>query len=273
MYTEFKSSTSWLLFLDTPVTTTVEIRASDDSLLTIPVATQLSQTSTHTPVAPPTSMTLLRKCGVSPNPESVCHYQGYTYVGCDRCVDRISEDGRVHKAFLTIYGYASGLTVHKHILYVLVGKPGIHFWVQKHELSGKLISSWGTSISYVYYNKLNIVSDKVIIPDPSKNQLVVFSLTGDLLKQIRCDLCTGNSVALSAAGDNSVVMAVEKNDIVFRINIDNENVLWTSNYVVEPATVTWFKNRYTLVMKSKNNKDKRICILDIDTGLQHVCVS
>ena len=132
---------------------TVEIRASDDSLLTIPLTTPMSQTSSRTLVAQPTSIALLRERAVSLYPESVCHYQGYTYVGCDGCVDRISENGQVHKRFLEIDQYASGLTVHKHILYVLVGNPGMNFRVEKYKLSGKMIRSWDTSIGYVDYNK------------------------------------------------------------------------------------------------------------------------
>ena len=267
MYTELKSLTLWLLFLDIPVTTTVEIRASNGSLLTIPLTTPLSHTSALTTVVPPTSTTLLRKFEVSSNPESVCHFQGYTYVGCVGCVDRISEDGQVHKAFRTIDRYASGLALHEHILYVLVGKPGMQFWVQKHELSGIMISSWGTSIGYVNYNELKVVGDKIIIPDSLKKQLVVFSLTGNLLKQIPCNVCTGYRIKMCAVEENSVVIAVEDNDTVFRINTDNENVLWTSNYVAGPAAVACYKSRYILVTKSKNNKERRIWILDMNTGL------
>ena len=210
-------------------------------------------------------MTLLRKCAVSANPESVCHYQGYTYVGCDGCVDRISEDGRLHKAFLTIDGFASDLAVHEHILYVLVGKSGGQFCVLKHEVSGKLINTWGTSISSVDYNKFNVVGDKIIIPDPLENQLVVYTLGGQRVKRIPCELCSGQCVKICAVGDNSVVVAVEDSSSIFRIDIESENVLWTSNYVVEPAAVACYKSRYILV--TKYNTDTRIWRLDIDTGL------
>ena len=116
-------------------------------------------------------MTLLRKCKVSSGPESVFHYQDYTYVGCVGCVDRISEDGQVNRGFLTIDKYASSVAVHKHILYFLVGKDGMSFCVQKHELSGKMISSWHTYMRYINFNALQVIGDKIIIPDPSKKQL------------------------------------------------------------------------------------------------------
>ena len=176
-----------------------------------------------------------------------------------------TEDGQVHKRFLKIDGYACDLTVHKHILYVLVGKLGRHFLVQKHELSGKMMSSWETSIGYVDYNELQVVCDKIIIPDPSKKQLAVYTLIGECVEHIPCQLCTGECVKICAVGDNSVVVAVEDSSSIFRIDIESENVLWTSNYVVEPAAVACYKSRYILV--TKYNTDTRIWILDIDTGL------
>ena len=87
---------------------------------------------------------------------------------------------------------------------------------------------------------------KVIVPDPSLNHLVVYTLTGDLFKRIPCDFCIGKCVKMCIGGVNSVVVSLRDSNAVFKLNIEIGEVLWKYQ-VCKPRGVACFKNRYILI--------------------------
>ena len=274
---------SYISFPDTVLEATIQIQKTSEFSLTIPKPTkpnpvkQSKRSDKTNPIPerrapqlitnPLTSIAFVTEYTGYIEVKSVCHYKQYTYVGREEGVDRISDDGQVQKGFINVGDqYCESITVHDDRLYILVTLDFDECYsIQIHDLSGKLIGSWATSIEYkTQFNKQCIVDNKLIIPDPSNEQLVVFSLTGDIIKHIPCDLCTGSQVAMTVGGDNSVILSVKGGNIVFRINIDSGEMMWVSNHVKRPQGVVCYKNRYVLV--TNYGSETRIWILDINTG-------
>ena len=240
------------------------VKQSKRSDQTNPIPTRLEPQSITNH---PTSIEFVTEQRSLSRVKSVCHYKQYTYVGRYGYggVERISDGGQVQKSFIDVGDqYCESITVRDDRLYILIGYWDQCYKVHIYDLSGKLMGSWTTSIGYRTFNKHCIVDNKLIIPDPSNKQLVVFSLTGDIIRRIPCDLCTDGEVATNVGGDNSVIVSVQGGNKVFRINIDSGEVMWVSNRVTRPQGVVCFKNRYVLV--TNYGSETRIWILDINTG-------
>ena len=238
------------------------VKQSKHSDQTNPIPTRLEPQSI---INHPTSIEFVTEQRSLSRVKSVCHYKQYTYVGRYGYVGRISDGSHVQKSFIDVgTQYCESITVHDDRLFLLIGYQDQCYKIHIYDLSGKLIGSWTTSIEYRTFNKHCIVDNKLIIPDPSNKQLVVFSLTGDIIKHIPCDLCTGSQVAMTVGGDSSVIVSVDNISSVIRINIDSGEVMWVSNHVRKPQGVVCYKNRYVLV--TNYGSETRIWILDINTG-------
>ena len=142
------------------------------------------------------------------------------------------------------------------------------FSIQIHKLTGNLIRSFVTEASSQigYFRrdfKLGVLPENIILIAGS-GQLVLYSQTGELLSRTPCELCTGEYIGMAIVGDDSVVLAVRDSNTVFRIDVVNGEVMWTSKHVKVPEGVVCYRNRYVLVTNC--NPDTWIWILDADTG-------
>ena len=116
-------------------------------------------------------------------------------------------------------------------------------------MTGTLRRSWKHSCLSKYYNKLRVVSDKVVVSSAQDQALTVYDLQGQIVKQIKCPGISDNRRAMAVCGDNSVIVSDFGTNSVFRVNIDSCEVLWTSKRVQYPEGVVCYKNRYALVIK------------------------
>ena len=66
------------------------------------------------PRSPPTGLQLVEKVEIDSNITTICHYNGYTYVGqTSGAIDRIDEHGNVDKASLNLPAWSC------HLLYTI----------------------------------------------------------------------------------------------------------------------------------------------------------
>lgn len=197
---------------------------------------------------------------------SVCSYQGKTYLGLYQRVDVIEGDNQSRKKFKTATDWVHSVAVYKDRLYTLVyGNPYI---VTVHDLTGKLISSWTHSdiTQFFCFNKLTIVNNQIVIPDRQNKMLVVYSLTGEVQKQIECNLLRASSVSLCAAKSYSVVVSDLESSKVFKVNLSSGEVEWISERVTKPLGVTYYRQNKVLVTNT-STACTRVWILDGETGI------
>jgi len=106
------------------------------------------------------------------------------------------------------------------------------------------------------------VNEKVVVPDGAS--LTLYTLQGQLLKQITVPGMSTNCKAVAVCGDDSVILSDCGTSSVHRVNIDSGEVMWTSKHVNEPLGVVCYKDRYVLI--TNWNTETKIWILDVDTG-------
>ena len=202
--------------------------------------------------------------------ESVCHYGRFTYAGRENAVDKINPDGTVESSFITVDGYSGGIAVLDEKIFVLVQSLG--YRVQVHNRSGHLIRSWNTDEENATFNKLTVIGDKVVVPEPSSKQFVVYRFDGKVQRVVECHLLRKSSVFGSAVSltsteshkSHKTIACAKLTGTVFRIDIESGEVVWESTHVKDPQGIACYKDRYVLV--TNRNQYTRIFILDINTG-------
>jgi len=206
----------------------------------------------------PKQLTALHTVYVSDRCNSVCSYQGNTYVGIwGGRVEMIDENNQLSQVFARIDDPVQSVAVYKDRLYTLVsGNP---YTVTVHNLTGNLITSWTHADDKNRYSKLGIVSDQVVIPDRGNKRLTVYSLTGEVIKHIQCPLLSPNWVSMCAIDNLSVVVSDYDSSKV----ISSGEVEWTSQDVPKPQGVAYYAGR---VFATNRHNTTRVWILDVNTG-------
>ena len=214
-------------------------------------------------------------------PEAVCYHQNYIYVGTSRDVFKIStKHEEVPQPYIRFtQEQKSGVTsvaTSGNQLYILVGITNSNFKVQVHQIATKgsrgagdesMIRQWQTDVPYVQFNKLRVMNDEVIVPDPVNKRFKIYKISGDSKKQFPCDLLAPGCVSMDVSGNDCVVATVKSTGTVFRFNMKTGNVMWKTA-LKEPEGVACYKDSYVLV--TNKNVDNRISILDMYTGKYHV---
>jgi len=213
----------------------------------------------------PNSLKLLQSVDVSNLCYSVCSYEGNTYVGLHGGrVARVDENYNVTLSFVTVNDYVFGLTAYKDQLYSLVRVGSNNWKVEVNDFSGNQVTSWTHSDIRGYSNKLVIVDDQVVVPDRLSKRLTIYSLTGEVIKQVSCFLHSKNWVAICAADIHCVVVSDYNSSQVFKLDLTTEKVIWTCKDVNNPQGVTCYRSKYILV--TNRSSKTTIWILDVKTG-------
>ena len=129
-------------------------------------------------------------------------------------------------------------------------------------LDKELKRSWVHETSSNFHEKLRVIGEKVVASNGSC--IVVYTLEGKIVKQVKCPGMTNGFKAVAVYGDDSVILSDYGADSVSRINIDSGEVMWTSMHVQKPRGVACYRNRYVIVVR--DNSDCGVSILDAITG-------
>ena len=231
--------------------------------------TEISLSATYN-ITPPTSMSLIQSVEV---PGSGClisvhAYDNYIYLGKYGSCDLLRYDLGLSGGEVLLKGnsYVTSIQAYINELYVWFAQNDL---INVYDMTGKLKRSWKHSCLSKEFNKLRVVSGKVVVSSAQDQALTVYDLQGQLVKQIKCPgISTRTSnlwIAMAVCGDDSVIVSCYDTSSVFRVNIDSGEVMWTSYLVSTPEGVVCYKNRYVLVTNC--NTDTRTWILDADTGI------
>ena len=218
---------------------------------------------------PPSKLTLIKEVGMSNKCTTISTYQGHTYVGLNSGeISRIGPDGKV-ESFAKLNSHIYGMAINEGLLYTTSGyNPQV---VSVCNLNtGKLFRSWNHSDTGLFSssNLAVVGDDKVVIADRSNKRLTVYTLAGQIIRQIPCQKLTpvGNVSICAADSDSVIVLVSSSNSVygVYRISINSGQILWELSHIERPQGVTCYNNQYVLVASQGNQM--KIQILDINTG-------
>ena len=93
-----------------------------------------------------------------------------------------------------------------------------------------------------------INNDKLVVADRTNKRFSIYSLTGELLRSVRCEEIGTSRISLCHAGGNSIIVtncgALQE---IFKFNLATGAVEWRSNAVKRPSAVMMLNKEYVLV--------------------------
>ena len=199
-------------------------------------------------------------------PSGVCSffcYKGSTYVGLNnRTVAVIDINYQLHTSFITCPSPVFSITVYKDMIYLLDS----FFIVKVYDSSGTKVRQWKHSPYHGYSgDMMTVVSDQVVITDPACKRIVIYSLTGQILRHVPCSQLALSCIDICAVDDSSVIVLNHKSAQVFRFNIATGDILWTYMFrgLHKPHSAICWGEIYVLVVVRDSDT---MMILDIRTG-------
>ncbi|XP_067941634.1 uncharacterized protein [Watersipora subatra] len=205
----------------------------------------------------PKSMTTLKSVSVPTQPVSICCYKENFYVGLQNgsVVRMISYQPQT---IFTLSGVVQSITVYNERIYTLSGGST----VSVHGMSGSYITKWTHHCYNEYSNALTIISDEIVLPDAKNKNLVVYSLTGSIIRRVACPWLVTSRIAMCPF-DNASAIVSYSGTKTSCVNIMTGKCLWTHEGASSPPGLTCYGRKYVLVSQLNTNK---ISILDISSG-------
>ena len=223
------------------------------------------------PRSPPTGLQLFKKVKTDSITTTICHYNGYTYVGqTSGAIDRIDEHGNVDKAFIKLPNMVVSSAIDNERIYILTYVDTASSRIFVHELNNhkQLISWQHCKVSHFGQRILVTHDSKLAVGDWSSKQIIIYSLTGDVIRKVPCPpslTLTGN-VSMSSCGDDSVVISDWGTaNMVVRMSLKDGSLLWSSDRFTDPGGIVHHPAGYVLVASSSTEKTE-ISILDEENG-------
>ena len=242
----------------------MKIRPADDIVIS-PAAGN----SNHQQNRPPTGIELIKQIRVG-DPCRVCHYKGYTYVGrITNAIDRIDKDGAVAESFIRLDGYPCGIIAHEDRLYVL--QQGKSYFIQAFNLLGQHLFKWNhsDSVTRFYLGRALAIlnNNELVVADRTNKKFNISSLTGELLRSIKCNEIGNGRISLCrASGESIIVTNYGAPHELFKFNLATETIEWRSNAVKRPSTVMMLNKEYVLVTEGEYSNQVKFFILNQMTG-------
>jgi len=207
----------------------------------------------------PKSIELINSAKVSPYCRSVHTYKGITYAGCSGGVDRIDENNKVTKSFISIKDVMS-ISVHNDRIYTLSSD----LTVRVHDLEGRSTTSWTHTDKSKWIYQLVIINNQIAIPDRLNKTLVFYSLNGEVVNTLPCPLLTDTSVRLCAADNNSIIISQRYSSLVYKVDTSSGDIIWQCKEVAKPCGVTCYRDEFVLV--ADYTKFTSLYVLSLHTG-------
>jgi len=204
---------------------------------------------------------LINSVSVSPFCYSVYTYKGITYVGCDGGVDRIDENNKVTKSFISLKGKEVwSISVHNDRIYTLSSDST----VRVHDLKRKTITSWRHKARLAWINQLAIINNQIAISGRLNKTLVFYSLNGEVVNTLPCPLLTNTDVHLSAADNNSIIISQPNSSLVYKVDTSSGDIIWQCKDVTKPYGVTCYRDEFVLV--ADGTKPTQLFVLSLHAG-------
>ena len=197
----------------------------------------------------------------------MCQYKGYTYVGrIGFGVDRIDEGGNVTSSFIKLAGCVTGIVAYEDTLYTLT--RGVWCMVYVHDLADQQLHSWEhEDRSGSLGRSLAIIKNEVIIADRTNKRFTIYTLTGERVRDVPCDLITQKHLTVCHVGYKAVLVANrDAKPGLYRVNLTTGDVVWRSDRVDSPVGIAMHSKEVALVTSYNDSKQVEIWIINADTG-------
>jgi len=209
----------------------------------------------------PKSVKLINSVEVFSHCRTIHTYRGITYAGCKGRVDRIDENNKVTKSFISITGRdVWSISVRNNKIYTLSSDST----VRVHDLEGKFITSWPHKAKLSRINQLAIINNQISITDKLNRTLAIYSLNGKVVNTLPCPLLTDTPVCLSAADNNSIIISQCDSSLVYKVNTSSGDIIWQCKEVAKPCGVTCSRDEFVLVVDEA--EPTTLCVLSLHTG-------
>ncbi|XP_067941158.1 uncharacterized protein [Watersipora subatra] len=210
----------------------------------------------------PKSIRRLHTVTLPSNPHSARNWSSRILSGMEnKTVATIDNNYQVKGSFITFNGYPAAMEVYKDRLYTTVYDNPWTIYV--HDQQGKQVTSWNHSDCDSCFTGLSIICDKVVAPDRNNKLLIIYSLTGNKLKEIPCSQLSQDYVSLCVSGSDEVVVSDLSSSQVCLIDVSKGQLIWCCKDVPQPLGVACYGKRYVLVAARNSSVVK---VLDSSTG-------
>ncbi|XP_067940951.1 uncharacterized protein [Watersipora subatra] len=212
----------------------------------------------------PKSIKMLHTVSLPASPSSTRVWNSEIVTGMyNKAVATIDNSYQLTGSLFTLDYFPGAIEVYKDRLYTAIKSNPWTIYV--HDRQGKLLTSWDHKeyMTNTWTTALAITCDKVVAPDRKNKLLIIYSLTGNKLKDIPCPQLSRNRVSLCVSGSDKVVVSDYSSSQVCLIDISQDQLLWTCKDVPQPMGIACYGERYVLVAGFKSST---VRILDSLTG-------
>ena len=206
----------------------------------------------------PDSLKFLKSVQLCSLPASICEHNTNTYVAMDDSVCRIDRNYKCHNFLSNVN--ADSISVYDKRVYILSRSSPCT--VSVYNLSGHLQHSWSHPSYDHRSDMLTVVNDQVLIADPRKKKIIIYSLTGKYIRYIRCWRLSNTNIAMCAIDSDAVVISNFDKSKVSKLNLNTGKVMWTVSSIIDPGGLIEYGNH---ILVSARNDDE-VYIIDSATG-------
>ena len=110
------------------------------------------------------------------------------------------------------------------------------YTVYVHDLTGQQLHSWiHEDRGNISARALAVINNELIIADRTNKRFTIYTLTGDRVRNIPCDLIYNDCLTICHAADNSILVTnfVDYPEL-YRVNLTTGEVEWRSYKVSDP---------------------------------------
>lgn len=217
----------------------------------------------------PKSLAVISETDVRGCCNTVCQYEGYTYVGMSGgSIHRIDTHGVLTENFRDMKLSKLLAVCPLDGKVYASGRSGAKYKVFVHELAHQGTIWWDYHDSNTDASSgrnMCVINNKLAVLDRKNQRIALYTPTGKTIKHLPClSIPKDSRTALCYGGDDSIIVTDENNSKVFRLNLTSEVVEWESPHVSMPQCATLYGTDNLLV--ANRGAKMKIWILDVKSG-------
>ena len=149
-----------------------------------------------------------------------------------------------------------------HIFVAIDGHPNqVHCYNEQ----GKKLVSWNHSdMKGCWASNLAIIGNQIAMLDKAGHRIVLYTLTGELIKSIPCGVVRGRWASICVADEDCVIISVHETSTVAKLNISTGSMVWVHEGFTGAQGVTCYKGQYVLV--ASEGLMTNITVLNLQSG-------
>ena len=142
------------------------------------------------------------------------------------------------------------------------------YTVYVHDLSGQQLHTWNhEDRGNCSARALAIINNELIIADRTNLRFTIYTLTGERVRNVRCDLIYNDYLTICQVGDDSIIVAnrIAKPEM-YRVNLTTGIIEWRSDRVSRPIGVLMQSEEVALVTSCNSTTQVKIWTLNAESG-------